>query len=302
MNLGISRKLTHKLRPVSSAENLRRRVERLLLPGPKKTGDESQLSLELQEMFRREDAIRMPTTNIGAFLQFLTDALPDGDIYLFGGVLRDLALLGGRAFNSDVDIVVEGNWQSCIRYLDRVGARRNKFGGYRLQVAGWDVDIWSAKETWAIRQGIVAYKGIASLTETTVLNWDAVLMNWRTRAFVFRDRYLDEIQARTLDIVLDQNPDPIGMAVRVFRHLCLKDAKSVTEKSLEYLADCTSTYALKDLIAREIRSYGKSVIEPAMYRYFEHIYGAKTFPMADRIAIATENTRKELGEIVLLAH
>jgi len=300
MNLDLSRKLTHKLRPVTSAENLRRRVERLLLSDPKQTEDEGQLSLGLQETFRREDAIRMPTTSIAAFLQFLTDSLPDGDVYLFGGVLRDLALLGGKGFNSDIDIVVEGDWQSCIRYLDRIGARRNKFGGYRLRVAGWDVDIWSAKETWAIKQGIVPYKGIASLTETTVLNWDAVLMNWRTRAFVFRDRYLDEIQARLLDIVLDQNPDPIGMAVRVFRHLCLKDAKSVTEKALEYLADCTSAYTLADLTAREVRSYGKSIIEPAMYRYFEHVKANKGLPMGERISLATEITRKELGEIPLL--
>lgn len=300
MNLGLSRRLTHKLRPVTSAENLRRRVERLLLSHPKHAEDEGQLSLGLQETFRREEAIRMPTTSITAFLQFLTDSLPDGDVYLFGGVLRDLALLGGRGFNSDIDIVVEGDWQSCVRYLDRTGARRNKFGGYRLRVAGWDVDIWSAKETWAIRQGIVPYKGIASLTETTVLNWDAVLMNWRTRAFVFRNRYLDEIQARLLDIVLDQNPDPMGMAVRVFRHLCLKDAKSVTEKALEYLADCTSAYTLADLTAREVRSYGKSIIEPAIYRYFEHVKANKGLPMGERISLATQITRKELGEFPLL--
>ena len=43
-------------------------------------------------------------------------------------------------------------------------------------------------------------------------------MNWRTRAFIFKENYLDEIQSRVLDIVLEQNPDPMGMAVRVFRH------------------------------------------------------------------------------------
>ena len=300
MNLGLSKKLTHKLRPVTSAENLRRRVERLLLSDAKQKEDESQLSLGLQETYRPEDSIRMPTSSIGAFLQFLSDSLPDGDVYLFGGVLRDLALMGSKGFNSDIDIVVEGNWQSCTRYLDRLGARRNKFGGYRLEVAGWEIDIWSAKETWAIKEGIVTYKGIASLTETTVLNWDAVLMNWRTRAFVFKDRYLNEIQERLLDIVLEQNPDPIGMAVRVFRHLCLKDAKSVTEKALEYLADCTSAYTLADLATREIRSYGKSIIEPAMYRYFEHVKANTGLPMGERIALATEITRKELGEISLL--
>lgn len=270
------------------------------MSAPNKAGDENQLSLDLPETFRREDSIRIPTTSIGEFLQFLIDALPDGDLYLFGGVLRDLALLGGKSFNSDIDLVVEGDWQSCTKYLDHLGARRNKFGGYRLEVAGWDVDIWNARETWAIKQGLVPYRGIASLTETTVLNWDAVLMNWRTRALVFRDRYLDEIQSRTLDIVLEQNPDPSGMAVRVFRHLCLKDAKSVTPRALTYLANCTAIYSLAELSAREVRSYSTSVIEPPMYRFFQYIKANENLPMNERIAAATEITRKELGEMPLL--
>lgn len=233
-------------------------------------------------------------------MDFLADALPDGDAYLFGGVLRDLALLGGRGFNSDIDVVVEGNWSSCRKYLEHLGAHRNKFGGYRLEVATWKVDVWNAKETWAIREGLVQYRGIASLTETTVLNWDAILMNWRTRAFVFRQGYFDEIQDRILDIVLEQNPDPEGMVVRVFRHLCLKDAKSVTSKALIFLADATAIYGLQELTEREVRSYGKSIIDPAMYRFFQHAKANEHLEIADRIDFAGEMTKAELGEFPLL--
>ena len=299
MNLRPLKKPTHRLQPVASIENLRGRVDRLLMPEPKRAGNASQFSLDLTDTFRREDSINVPTKSISAFLDFLTDSLPDGDTYLFGGVLRDLALLGGRGFNSDIDVVVEGDWKSCAKYVEYLGAHLNKFGGYRLEVADWKVDIWSARETWAIRQGLIQYKGIASLTETTVLNWDAILMNWRTRAFIFRRGYFEEIQARILDIVLEQNPDPIGMAVRVFRHLCLKDAKSVTPRALMYLANCTSTYSLKALMDREIKSYGKSVIDPPMYRFFEHVKTHEELGMHDRIKVASELTKQELGEIPL---
>lgn len=300
MNLGLSKKLTHKVHPVTSVENLRGRVARLLLQPSKRSTPNRQLALDLPDGFRQEDSISLPTKSIASFLDFLTDALPDGDAYLFGGVLRDLALLGGRGFDSDIDVVVEGDWSSCTRYLDHLGAHRNKFGGYRLEVATWKVDVWSAKETWAIRQGLVKYRGIASLTETTVLNWDAILMNWRTRAFIFRQGYFDEIQARILDIVLEQNPDPEGMVVRVFRHLCLKDAKSVTSKALIFLADATATYSLQVLTEREVKSYGKSIIDPAIYRYFQHVKANEHLEIACRIEVAGDLTKAELGEIPLL--
>lgn len=226
--------------------------------------------------------------------------MPDGDVYLFGGVLRDLALLGGRGFDSDIDVVVEGNWESCTRYLEHLGACRNKFGGYRLEVASWEVDIWNARETWAITRGLVQYKGIASLTETTVLNWDAVLMNWRTRAFIFRDRYLDHIKERHMDIVLEQNPNPSGMAMRVFRHLCLKEALSITPRAIMYLANCTAFLSLKELTDKEIRSYGRSIISPAMYRYFQYIKANEHLEMDERLRVSGELTRMDVGELPLV--
>jgi hypothetical protein len=255
------------------------------------------MPLGLTDTFRPEESIVSPTTNIVHFLDFLTDSMPDGDVYLFGGLLRDLALLGARGFNSDVDLVVEGNWLECIQYLEHMRAHRNKFGGYRLKVGEWDVDVWNARETWAIRQGLVKYAGIQSLTETTVLNWDAILMNWRTKNFVHKDNYLDQIQSRVLDIVLEQNPDPKGMAVRVFRHLCLKDAASLTSKAIIYLANSTALFSLQDLFEREIKSYGKSVIEPLLYKFCAHLKANEGLDMTQRITVAGEHTRRELGVI-----
>lgn len=238
-----------------------------------------------------------PTTNIVEFLDFLTDSVPDGEIYLFGGVLRDLALLGGRGFNSDVDLVVEGDWLGCAKYLARIGAHRNKFGGYRTKIGEWEVDIWNAKETWAIREGLVEYKSILSLTETTVLNWDAILMNWRTKNFICKHNYLEQTQARILDIVLERNPDPEGMAVRVFRHLCTKDAKSLTSKAIAYLANSAALFSFQELAAREIKSYGKSIIDPALYRFCVCLKENERLDMSMRIELAGQMVKRELGAI-----
>jgi hypothetical protein len=195
--------------------------------------------------------------------------LPNGEVYIFGGVLRDLALLGRRGFNSDVDIVVEGELVHFSRYLELCGAKRNRFGGYRINVDGWPIDIWSAEETWAIRKGLVQYNGIGSLINTTVLNWDAILMNWRTKNFICGPKYLQSLRDRALDIVLEQNPNPLGMAVRVFRHLSLKDAKSISVTAVAYLERCTARYSFNQLRDAELSSYGDSIIDPVLFSFFE---------------------------------
>jgi hypothetical protein len=246
-------------------------------------------------MFSLESTIKYPSKDIAEFLDFLSDAMPDGDVYLFGGVLRDLALLGARGFNSDIDLVVEGSWNNCVNYLESLGARKNKFGGYRLEVAGWPVDIWNARETWAIKQGLVSYRGIASLIETTVLNWDAILMNWRTKIFICRESYLDEIRARILDVELEENPNPLGMAVRVFRHFCQKDARKITPSAASYLANCAKTFSFSDIRNSEIGSYGNSVIESAVYDFFERLNECEAQDISSRFSVTSDLVKKELG-------
>lgn len=284
-----------KPNPVSSVASLRRRVTRLLQPTGKKSARHPQQSLELASTLSVEHTIDYPSKHVPEFLDFLTDALPEGDVYLFGGVLRDLALLGSKGFSSDIDVVVEGDWRRCGEYLEHLGATKNKFGGYRLNIDGWDVDIWSAPETWAIRQGLVEYKGIHSLTKTTILNWDAILMNWRTGAFVFRDNYFEDLQSRVLDVVLKENPDPLGMAVRVFRHLCLKDARKITPTAAEYLADCAIAYSFNEIRKREKDSYGNNLIEPNVYQFFKQINRIEGLDLISRYSIARDIIERELS-------
>ncbi len=283
----------HKPNPIESLDNLRNRVDRLLRAPTRQSSRSAQLSLGLPATSSQQVDIDLPTKTISGFLDFVADAMPEGELYLFGGVLRDLALFGRKGFNSDIDLVVEGDWHNCISYFNSLGAKRNKFGGFRLQVSGWPVDIWNAKETWAIQQGIVEYEDITSLTRTTVLNWDAILMNWRTGSFLCRPHYLRDINERLLDIVLDRNPNPLGMAVRVFRHLCIKDARKITISAAEYLARCTNKYSFNKLQEAEIRSYGNSAIDMATYKFFEFLRKHDELEMRERFAAATDQLSRD---------
>ena len=55
------------------------------------------------------------------------------EVYVFGGLLRDLALYGGANFSSDVDIVVVPHEGAAIEAIaKKFQFKKNRFGGYRL--------------------------------------------------------------------------------------------------------------------------------------------------------------------------
>lgn len=285
--------LFHKPIPVKSFKQLRDRVDDFFATNTRQVKPKNQLSLDLPDNNDLFDDFDTPKQSATEFINFLSDALPVSDIYLFGGMLRDIALFGKRGFNSDIDLVVDGDWLSCTPYLEHAGAKKNKFGGYRLTISGQLIDIWNARETWAIKNGYVHYDGIKSLTDTTVLNWDAILMNWRTKNFICNDNYIDELKDRKLNIVLEPNPNPKGMAVRVFRHLCLKYTNKISAKAAEYLASCTIKFSFDELIESEKKSYGDSVIEFATFRLFERLNFYQDLKTYEKYSAASEYVKNE---------
>ncbi len=285
--------MPHNMRPAVSFEKLRGRVERLFTSPRRQNSKSTQLSLSFFDEHKAQRTRARPPKDIANFIDSILYTMKFGDIYLFGGILRDLALMGRRGFSSDIDLVIDGDWESCEIKLISLKAHKNKFGGYRLEISGWPIDIWDAKKTWAIREGLVKYDSISSLVNTTVLNWDAILMNWRTQEFICNDEYLSELKNRTMNIVLKNNPNPLGMAVRVFRHLCSKDARSITSTVVEYLADSTSKYALKELKESELFSYGNSLIEPAIYSFFEKIKAHEKLEIHKRFQLASKELKSQ---------
>lgn len=275
--------------PVDSFQNLHARVTQLLSEQEKLAAFSSpQLALGLGRPSSVREGVSTAANSAAEFLNLVSASVPDGDVYLFGGILRDLALYGKKGFRSDIDLVVEGDWSDLVTYIEHLGAIKNKFGGYRLMVGEWPVDIWNAEDTWAIKQGYVAYKGIASLLDTTVLNWDSILMNWRTGNFVAQPDYLTLLQNRTLHVVLEQNPNPLGMAVRVFRHLCMKDAKRISTGAANYLALSARNYSYELLCSSERKSYGNNKIEKAHYETFRSFGEIEITDIHKRWETATE--------------
>ena len=258
-----------KLHAVQSEKQIRTRLISMLNQHSPSSAKLKQAKLFSKRLHHEcDERFQIPSHSVTEFLNFLCDALPGGNVYLFGGVLRDLAMFGRKGFSSDIDLVVDGDWTHLRHYLKELDASVTRFGGFRLMVDGWPVDLWAAKDTWAIQQGLVQYSSILSLTRTTILNWDAVLFNWSTKRVLCKRDYFAQIYSRTMDIVLPENPNPLRAAVRAFRHLCMNDAREITVKAARYLGDAAQRYSKNTIVESEDLNYNNRVIDPAVIQFF----------------------------------
>ncbi len=150
----------------------------------------------------------------------LLDQLQDiGEVVIFGGMLRDLSLLGNEGFDSDIDLVIDTDKEDELdAFLQSYKPVRNKFGGYRLRLSRWEVDIWPLKSTWAFKKGYVKNRSFADLCKTTFFDWDGIVYNVGDGSILAVEGYLDHINEGLLDINLENNPNPMGNIVKAFRY------------------------------------------------------------------------------------
>lgn len=249
-----------------------------------------------------------PDEDLREFIEQVTFCLPLAEVYLFGGIIRDLALFGRKGFSSDVDLVVDGKLDGIEDFLYKHGAKKNKFGGYRLEVGRdtetksfskcWEVDIWEAKNTWAIKQGHVSYVDITSLLQTTITNWDSVLMDWRTKEVITSENYFDDIKELYLDIILANNPNKLGMAVRVFRYLTIKKAKKFSYEVLRYLVAVSSCYSYEQLLTAENNSYRENSISIEMYKFFSSFQEVDQSSLLEKFHELFYQTDNSLNQVI----
>ena len=207
--------------------------------------DESTLKERLNRFFNSKDERQRE------LCKFLDNASKIVDIYLFGGIFRDIALLGIKEFKSDIDLVFIGDERSLYSLFKGHNVESNKYGGKRLYIDEWMVDIWAAKKTWAIREGYFQFKSIDSLLETTITNWEAILYRWRDKQIICRDSYFADISNRHLDIVFEKNLNEFDMYARILRFCVIEPvACSISPRVESLLEAAFDKYPRDSLIER----------------------------------------------------
>jgi len=186
---------------------------------------------------------------------FIKDIEELGEVAIFGGMLRDLSLGSIRTFSSDIDLVIEtDDDRGLASKMEKYGAIKNSFGGYRLQFHKWKIDIWALRRTWAIKEGLVKEESFESLLKTTFFDWDAIVLNLTQSKVISIDNYLEKLTERVVDINLKENPNNMGIIVRALRLLEKRNAKFTWNLS-EHVFNGIEDYGLSRLLEDELDSY-----------------------------------------------
>ena len=172
----------------------------------------------LKKRIRRLLHSYMSPEHGGPQRDFLNSVMSVGRLALIGGAVRDVARQGVLGFKSDLDFVLhKGDVSEFYHVMREYGARKNTFGGFRVELGRARIDIWALEDTWARRVGLRNVTSLVDLVDCTFFDWDAVIFDIDTGSLISRPNYLTLIASRTLELNLEENPNPKGSLVRAIR-------------------------------------------------------------------------------------
>jgi hypothetical protein len=120
---------------------------------------------------------------------------------VFGGLLRDLAWFGAQDPGKDIDFVLWGaDSEAFDDTVARLGAVKNRWGGYRLNCFKQVVDVWRAEATYAHTQGWARVDLPKHLLRTTLFDCDAILYDPKYENLLLPSDYLTKLHCNTVDM------------------------------------------------------------------------------------------------------
>lgn len=228
-------------------------------------------------------------SEVSGFIKSLSEF---GEVLVFGGLLRDIALFGVKGFNSDIDLVVDCSVDKLASFFfeGELVFSRNKFGGYRVEVGGWTIDVWPIRETWAFKQNHVAYIGRESLLLTTITNWDAVVFSFKDKKIISAPSYLECLRLGELEVVLTENPSKSGVLMRVVRAICDKRAKILMPRLLKYLKQELPKWTSNQIVLAQEELFGKVYLSQVeFYNFRDEIYSLQEDLFGTPVSIKGRN-------------
>lgn len=196
----------------------------------------------------------------------LTDNLLENEqhsVFVFGGMIRDIGLRSAEHFNSDIDLVFSGNKNeltSVVSMLNIDEIYENKFGGLRLNLGAWDVDIWCAENTWAFERKHIEFNSMSDILKTTLMSWDSALYDVRTQELLVDNDYFENLNKRHLDLVLGDTPNEIGAYVRLARTILSKDVRTISKRMVNSIDFFSSKFTCNEVVEYEYESFQNNTL------------------------------------------
>lgn len=129
------------------------------------------------------------------------------DVYIFSGIIRDYFLKNDSI--RDLDIVLGEQLDLAFinrHYFPNIEITINNYGGYKVIVNSFRIDIWSIDSTWGIvneRKSATKY----SLIHSAFFNFSSILFSLNIEEFYFDDVFINFLNERVIDVEYEKNPN-----------------------------------------------------------------------------------------------
>lgn len=227
---------------------------------------ESLARVDVQSLERLRSVVRLLKKDdaISALLKVSNEI---GEAYLFGGLVRD-ALLGSSGVFGDVDIFVSGPLdEQTAERVSRVH-RRTNFGGMRLVIGRYDVDIWELAKSAAFRFERGLEKNVRGLLSTVCFSTDAVAVSLLTGRVLADSSFNRTVKTRVFEFVSRPLTLEILQVVRVGR-ICVKNGVRPDREISRYFVDGVDTFGVSELIAAEQKWKGRRLLDERIVRILD---------------------------------
>lgn len=129
------------------------------------------------------------------------------DVYIFSGIIRDYFLNNNSIRDLDIVLGEDLDFELICKYIyPNIILKRNSFGGYKIVVNGFRIDVWTIYNTW----GIVTEKRSAtkhSLINSAFFNFSAILYDFKDEEFYCDEIFVEFLNEQIIDIVYERNPN-----------------------------------------------------------------------------------------------
>lgn len=139
-------------------------------------------------------------------LIFINDLMATGELLFFGGAIRDICLNPENPpMPRDFDIAIKfKNYDRFENILYKYQFRKNRFGGYKFNVADLEFDVWDLANTWAFKNTDLQVSE-ENLAKSVFLNIDGIVYNFN-KSKLYDELFKNSVLAGKIDINLDINP------------------------------------------------------------------------------------------------
>jgi hypothetical protein len=200
------------------------------------------------------------------------------EAYIFGGAIRDIAIMGPYVRPRDLDVVVSGySGEALERLLEQWIVRRTRFGGFHVRVGHEAFDIWASDDSWAIREFPLFASSPSDLPTTTPFTLEAVVVTAYATTHAGREiwerGFFDALNRRVIELNFEPHQCSSLTFVRAIS-LAHKTGFGIGPRLASYMARVAAITSPDDLAAQASSHYGSSAPSDVWAHWCNEVKGA----------------------------